>query len=106
MHWSHAVCLTVNHAFTLKPPPPTSAVPEVPVRGRVVLAEALQDLLVVREAVQRAQQEHVEGDVAHLLQLKVPAHVLQPAGGPARLVQVHQGLRLALEVSCQGLEGG
>lgn len=46
-------------------------------RWGVVLAEPLQDLLVVHEAVQRPQQEDVERQVAGLLQLKVPAEGLQ-----------------------------
>lgn len=57
----------------------TSAVPEVHMSRRVVFAQALQDLLVVDEAVQRTQDEDVQGDVADLLQLKIPAETLQPA---------------------------
>lgn len=71
---------------------PTSAVPEVHVRGRVVFAQPLQDLLVVDEAVQGPQDEDVQRDVADLLQLKVPAQTLQPAGRPARLLQLQQHL--------------
>ena len=72
--------------------------------GWVVFAEALQDLLVMHEAVQGPEDEHVEGDVAHLLQLKVPDQHLQAPGAPARLLQLHQGLRVLLEVGCQWLE--
>ena len=71
--------------------------------SRVVFAQALQDLLVVDEAVQGAQDEDVQGDVADLLQLKVPAETLQPAGGPARLLQLQQDFRLLVQVCCQGL---
>lgn len=41
-----------------------------------MLAQPLQDLLVVHEPVQRAQEEGVEGQVAHLLQLEVSAEML------------------------------
>lgn len=44
-----------------------------------MFAQALQDLLVVDEAVQRPQDEDVQGDVADLLQLKIPAETLEPA---------------------------
>ena len=56
--------------------------------GWVVFAQALQDLLVVNETVQRTQDEAVEGDVADLLQLEVPAEALHLAGRPARLLQL------------------
>lgn len=59
-----------------------------------MFAQALQDLLVVNEAMQRPQDEDVEGDVADLLQLKVPAETLQPARRLARLLQLLQDLRL------------
>lgn len=58
----------------------TSAVPEIYMSRWVVFAQALQDLLVVDEAVQRPQNEDIQGDVADLLQLKVPEENLQPAG--------------------------
>lgn len=58
----------------------TSAVPEVHVSRWVVFAQTLQDLLVVHEAVQRPQDEDVQGDVADFLQLEIPAESLQPAG--------------------------
>lgn len=44
-----------------------------------MFAQALEDLLVVDEAVQRPQDEDVQGDVADFLQLKIPAETLQPA---------------------------
>lgn len=69
----------------------------------VVFAQALQDLLVVDEAVQRPQDEDIQGDVADLLQLKVPAQTLQPAGRPACLLQLQQNLRLLMQACCQGL---
>lgn len=70
-----------------------------------MLAEPLQHLLVVHEAVQRAQQEGVEGQVADLLQLKVPAEVLQPPGAPDAGLQHLQRLAVLPEVSCKRLEG-
>lgn len=59
----------------------TSAVPEVVVGGRVVLAQPLQDQLVVQQAVERPQEEDVEGKVANPLLLKVSTQSLHlPAG--------------------------
>lgn len=81
----------------------TSAVPKVHVSGWVVFAQTLQDLLVVHEAVQRPQDEDVQGDVADLLQLEIPAESLQPAGRPARLLQLQQNFRLLVQVRRQGL---
>lgn len=81
----------------------TSAVPEIHMSSWVVFAQALQDLLVVIEAVQRPQNEDIEGHIADLLQLKVPAETLQPAGCPARLLQLQQDFRLLMQVCCQGL---
>lgn len=54
----------------------TSAVPEVIVGWRVVFAQPLQDELVVQQAMERPQQEDVEGQVANPLLLKVPAEGL------------------------------
>lgn len=73
-----------------------------------MFAQTLQDLLVVNESVQRPQDEDVEGDVANLLQFKLPAQTLQPAGSAAHLLQLHQNLRLLVEVGCERLqtEGG
>lgn len=51
----------------------TSAVPEVVVGGRVVLAEPLQDEFVVQQAVERPEEEDVERQVANPLLLEVPA---------------------------------
>lgn len=86
----------------------TSAVPEVGVAWRVVLAEPLQDLLVVHEPVQRAQEEGVERQVTHLLQLKVSAEMLQPPGALDGVLQGLQGLAVLPKVSGQVLraEGG
>lgn len=70
-----------------------------------MFAQALQDLLVVDEAVQRPQDEDIQGDVADLLQLKVPAQTLQPAGRPARLFQLQQNFRLLVQARRQGLWG-
>lgn len=83
----------------------TSAVPEVGVAGRVVLAQPLQDLLVVHEPVQRAQEEGVEGQVAHLLQLEVSAQALQPPGAPDAALQGLQSLAVLPQVSRQRLVG-
>lgn len=84
----------------------TSAVPEVHVGGGVVFAQALQDLLVVTEAVQRPQNEDIQWDVTDLLQLKVPAETLQLAGRPARLLQLQQNFRLLVQAGCQRLWTG
>lgn len=81
----------------------TSAVPEVGLVGRVVLAQPLQDLLVVHEAVQRAQEEGVERQVAHLLQLEVSAQVLQPPGAPDAGLQRLQSLAMLPQVRSQWL---
>lgn len=72
----------------------TSAVPEVHMSSWVVFTQALQDLLVVSEAVQGPQDEDVKGDVTDLLQFKLPAETFQLAGRPARLLQLHQNFRL------------
>lgn len=69
----------------------------------MVLAEPLQDLLVVHEPVQRAQQEAVERQVAHLLQLEVPAEVLQPPGAADGGLQGLQGLAVLPQVGRQVL---
>lgn len=66
----------------------TSAVPEIHMSCWVVFAQALQNLLVVDEAMQRPQDEDIQRDVANLLQLKVPAEVLQAGARPARLLQL------------------
>lgn len=83
----------------------TSAVPEVGLVGWVVLAQPLQDLLVVHEPVQRAQEEGVERQVAHLLQLEVSAQVLQPPGAPDAGLQRLQSLAVLPQVRSQGLLG-
>lgn len=83
----------------------TSAVPEVGVARWVVLAQPLQDLLVVHEPVQGAQQEGVERQVAHLLQLEVSAQVLQPPGAPDAGLQRLQSLPMLPQVSSQLLVG-
>lgn len=81
----------------------TSAVPEVSVARRVVLAEPLQDLLVVHEPVQRAQEEGVEWQVTHLLQLKVSAEMLQPPGALDGRLQCLQGFTVLPQVGRQVL---
>lgn len=83
----------------------TSAVPEVGVAGRVVLAQPLQDLLVVHEPVQWAQEEGVERQVAHLLQLEVSAQVLQPPRTPDAGLQRLQRLAVLPQVGSQVLAG-
>lgn len=70
----------------------------------VMFAQALQDLLVVNEAVQRPQNKDVEGNVADLLQLEVSAETLQPSGRLARLLKLQQDFRLLAQVCCQGLQ--
>lgn len=70
---------TFTHPHTLSC---TSAVPEVIVGGRVVLAEPLQDEFVVQQAVKRPQEEDVEGQVANSLLLKVPTQSLHLPTGP------------------------
>lgn len=71
----------------------------------MVLAQTLQDLLVVHEPVQGAQEEGVERQVAHLLQLEVSAQVLQPPGAPDAGLQRLQGLAVLPQVSSQLLVG-
>lgn len=60
----------------------TSAVPEVVVGGRVVLAEPLQDEFVVQQAVEGPEEEDVEGQVADPLLLKVSTKSVQLPAGP------------------------
>lgn len=72
--------------------------------GRVVFAQALQDQLVVDEAVKGPQNKDVEGDVADLLQLELSAQTLQPAGRHAGLLQLQQDVGLLVQVGCQGLQ--
>lgn len=62
----------------------TLAVVVIPVSRGVMLAESLQDELVVHEALDGFQQERVERQVAHLLQFKLFVdclQLLQPLGG-------------------------
>ena len=49
---------------------------------RVVLAEPLQDEFVVQQAVQRPEEEDVEGQVADSLLLEVSTHGLRLPAGP------------------------
>lgn len=72
----------------------------------VMFTQALQDLLVVDEAMQRPQDEDIQRDVADLLQLKLPAQALQAWAGPARLLQLQQSLRLFVQAPCQRLQIG
>lgn len=60
----------------------TSAVPEVVVGGRVVLAEPLQDEFVVQQAVEGPEEEDVEGQVANSLLLEVSTQSLHLPAGP------------------------
>lgn len=60
----------------------TSAVPEVIVGGWVVLAEPLQDEFIVQQAVEGPEEEHVEGQVANSLLLKVSTESLHLPAGP------------------------
>lgn len=66
-----------------------------------MLAQPLQDLLVVHEPVQGAQEEGVERQVAHLLQLEVSAQVLQPPGALDAGLQGLQSLAVLPQVSGQ-----
>lgn len=50
--------------------------------GRVVLAEPLQDEFVVQQAVERPEEEDVEGQVANSLLLKVSTQSLHLPAGP------------------------
>lgn len=72
--------------------------------GWVMLAQALQDLLVVNETVERSQDEDVQWDVAHFLQLEVSAQILHPTGRLARLLQLKKDLGLLVHVCCQRLQ--
>lgn len=74
--------------------------------GWVVLAQPLQHLLVVHEPVQRAQEEGVERQVAHLLQLEVSAQVLQPPRAPDAGLQRLQSLAVLPQVGSQVLGVG
>lgn len=77
----------------------TLAVPVVSVRGGIMLAESLQDELVVHQTLDGFKQEGVEGQVAHLLQLKLfvdRLQLLQPLGG---LLQLGQNLVVFLQVA-------
>lgn len=71
----------------------------------MVLAQPLQDLLVVHEPVQRAQEEGVERQVAHLLQLEVSAQALQPPGAPDAGLQRLQSLAVLPQMHRQLLVG-
>lgn len=83
-------------------PPPgrlslTPAVVQVAVGGAIVLAQPLQDELVVHEALDGLEQEGVERQVADLLQLKLLVdrlQLLQPLGG---LLQLRQHLVVLLQ---------
>jgi hypothetical protein len=82
---------------------PTSAVPEVGVVWWVVLAQPLQDMLIVHEPVQRAQEEGVERQVTHLLQLEVSAEMFQPPRALDGGLQGLQGLTVLPQVGRQVL---
>lgn len=82
----------------------TLAVPVIPVSGGIMLAESLQDELVVHQTLDGFQQEGVEGQVAHLLQLKLfvdRLQLLQPLGG---LLQLSQNLVVFLQVAGKFLQ--
>lgn len=63
----------------------TSAVPEVIVGGWVVLAEPLQDEFIVQKAVEGPEEEHIEGQVANSLLLKVSTESLHLPAGPEEI---------------------
>lgn len=81
----------------------TSAVPKVSVARRMVLAQPLQDLFVVHEPVQRAEEKGVEWQVTHFLQLEVSAEMFQPPGALDGVLQGLQGLAVLPQVGCQVL---
>lgn len=60
----------------------TSGVSEVIMGGRVVLAESLEDEFVMQQAVERPQEEDVEGEIADPLLLKISTHSLRLPIGP------------------------
>lgn len=75
----------------------TFAVVEVAVGGSVVLAQPLQDELVVHEALDGLEQEGVEGQVAHLLQLKLLVDRLQLLQSLGGFLQLRQHLVVLLQ---------
>lgn len=75
----------------------TLAVVEVAVGGSVVLAQPLQDELVVHEALDGLEQEGVEGQVAHLLQLKLLVDRLQLLQSLGGFLQLRQHLVVLLQ---------
>lgn len=75
----------------------TLAVVEVAVGQSVVLAQPLQDELVVHEALDGLEQEGVEGQVAHLLQLKLLVDRLQLLQSLGGFLQLRQHLVVLLQ---------
>lgn len=75
----------------------TLAVVEVAVGRIVVLAQPLQDELVVHEALDGLEQEGVEGQVAHLLQLKLLVDRLQLLQSLGGFLQLRQHLVVLLQ---------
>lgn len=71
----------------------TSAVPEVIVGGWVVLAEPLQDEFIVQQAVEGPEKEHIEGQVAHSLLLKVSTESLHFPAGPEKIRHMFKTVR-------------
>lgn len=63
----------------------TSAVPEVIMGGWVVLAEPLQDEFIVQKAVEGPEEEHIEGQVANSLLLKVSTERFHLPAGPEEI---------------------
>lgn len=63
----------------------TPAVPEVIMGGGVVLAEPLEDEFVVQQAVEGPEEEHIEGQVANSLLLKVSTQSLHLPVGPGEM---------------------
>lgn len=60
----------------------TSAVPEVIMGGWIMLTEPLQDEFIVQQAVERPEEEDVEGQVANPLLLEVSTQSLHLSTGP------------------------
>lgn len=57
-----------------------------------MLAQPLQDELIVQQAVQRPEEEHVERQVADSLLLKVPTESLHLPAGPEEMRHVFKTL--------------
>jgi len=84
----------------------TLAVIVIAVAGRVMLAQSLQDELVVHEALDGLEQERVEGQVADLLQLELLIDRLQLLQLLAGFLQLRQHLVVFPQEAGELLGGG